>query len=68
MLGSNISYRLRFHFVVRLFYAAQTVCPDVLRTQVMTVSKSKTILVSHHLSQMVDLLLGPTQRPTTRGS
>jgi hypothetical protein len=57
-----------FPFRSTLVYSAHTVCPDLLHTQVRTVSKSITILVSHHLSQMVDLLHGPTRRPTTRGS
>ena len=57
-----------FPFHSTLVYAAQMVCPDVLRTKVRTVSKSKTRLVFHHLSQMADLLHGPIRRPTARGS
>jgi hypothetical protein len=57
-----------FPFRSTFVYAAQAVYPDVLRTKTRTVSKSKPVLVSRHLSQMVDLLHGPTRRPMTRGS
>ena len=57
-----------FPFRSMFVCAGQTVCPDALGIKARIVSKSKMMLASHHLLRMVDLLRGPTRRPTTRGS